>query len=157
VAECTTGLPTSFELSIRNVDKPALNRDEVLNRVRQFLLHPVLLTNAPTFSGKANIIQHTTFVVGVDTAKRIVDPAYYDGSRSKMQQSLNTIRRADCRFMVAGRLSGSGFQVLSDVEVSPEWSDLFEMISEDRFRSDISSSQLRKERDEAGRIQSRGG
>ena len=144
VAERITGLQTSFELSIRNVDKPTLNRDDVLSRIQQ-LPHSVLLTNAPTFVGKTKLIRQTTFVVGADTAKRIVDPVYYDDSPTKMRKSLNAIRRADCRFLVAGRLSGSNFQTLSDVGVSAELSDLFETIPEDLFRSDISSSQLRRD------------
>ena len=144
VSERMTGLQTSFELSIRNVDKPSLNRDAVLSRVQQ-LSHPVLLTTAPTFVGKASIIRQTTFVVGVDTAKRIVDPVYYNDSPAKMRESLHSIRRADCRFLVAGRVSGSDFQTLSDVGIPIELSDLFETIPEDQFRSDVSSSQLRRD------------
>ena len=84
------------------------------------------------------------FVVGVDTAERLVAQAYYGGSEEQMRQALGAIGAAGCRFLVAGRLGKDGtFQSLRHVGIPAEHRDLFCDIPETDFRLDISSTVLR--------------
>jgi hypothetical protein len=54
---------------------------------------------------KARIFPGCWFVVGADTAERIVDPRFYGGDRDSMLLALDAIRRKGCRFLVAPRLA----------------------------------------------------
>lgn len=140
-----TGFALSFELSVTNVDKPPLSAPEVTARLRQFAGHaPVELTRAPTFAGKAAVLPGVTFVVGADTARRLVDPAYYGGSPAAMVETIEGMWAAGARFLVAGRRNGAGrFETLADLPIPPLWQDRFSAIAEDRFRIDLSSTDLR--------------
>lgn len=139
------GKPAAFELSIRNVDKPPLPPEEVEHRVGQFTWNAELwLTRAPTFLEKAELFPGATFAVGSDTAVRIVDPRYYDGSVEKMTAALGQIRELGCRFLVAGRMDAAGNFVGHEHLGLPKVAcDLFTGIPESAFRADISSTQLR--------------
>jgi hypothetical protein len=137
------GLPVAFELSLKNVDKPPI--DFVSLNQRRSALHglPLVLTTAARFVDKAAALPGTTFVVGVDTADRLVDPLYAGGDRDDMLDMLNTLRRHRTRFLVAGRIVGGEFRTLKDVAVPPEFDAMFMELPTDRFREDISSTQLR--------------
>lgn len=145
VAAEVTGAAVSFELSVTNVDKPPLSVDEVLARLAQFAgRSPVELTRQPTFGGKAAVLPGTTFVVGADTARRLVDPAYYGGSRAVMAETFEQLWAVGTRFLVAGRLDRSGrFETLEDLPIPAEWAANFRPIDPDRFRIDLSSTELR--------------
>ena len=134
--------PVYFELTIRNADKPALTAAEILNRCRQFR-EPILLTAAPTFAQKAQLVPQSVFVVGVDTARRIVDPKFYDDSNSKMIAALEEIRDHGCRFLVAVRVERSRLNQLSDLKLPRDFENLFEPVAESEFREDISSTEIR--------------
>ena len=145
VAEEIVGVPSAFELSVTNVDKPGLSVSEVRRRVAQFADEGVLeLTRGATFREKARLLPGATFVVGADTALRVVDARYYDDSEWAMLAALEEIGRRDCRFLVAGRVAADGqFQTLSDVAVPHQFPELFAEIPESRFRADIASTHLR--------------
>jgi hypothetical protein len=102
------------------------------------------LTAAATFVEKADVLPGVTFVVGVDTAERVVDSRYYGGSIEAMRAALLRIREAGCRFLVAGRKVGDRFQTLADVDVLPEFAGLFTSIPAEVFRADVSSTELRR-------------
>src|SRR5439155_12492175 len=71
-------VPVAFELSVANVDKPELTADEVARRVARFAgLGPVWVTRAATFEAKAGLFPGAAFVLGFDTAVRLIDPKYY--------------------------------------------------------------------------------
>lgn len=142
VATQLTSSEVFFELAVSNVDKPPLTRDQIALRLKQ-TSEPVLLTNQPTFLGKAKLIGPTTFVVGIDTAERIVDRRYYSESLSQLTAALDALRAIGCRFLVAGRLVGGRFHTIADVAMPDEYSDLFHAIPEDVFRSDLSSTAIR--------------
>ena len=74
------GCSVVFELTVRNADKPPLSRDEVDRRRRQFSTDSLLITNQPTFVEKARVIGNVVFVIGFDTAIRIIDPKFYGGT-----------------------------------------------------------------------------
>ena len=145
VAEEIIGVPSAFELSVTNVDKPGLSVSEVRRRVAQFADEGVLeLTRGATFREKARLLPGATFVVGADTALRVVDARYYDDSEWAMLAALEEIVRRGCRFLVAGRVAADGrFQTLSDIAVPSQFPELFAEIPESRFRADIASTHLR--------------
>ncbi len=142
-AERFDALSVQFELSVSNVDKPPLAEDAVRRRVSQFT-EAILLTNAPTFLAKARLLPHVTFVVGFDTAERILEPRYYDGSRG-LTRGLDEIRDLGCRFLVAGRTMDGTFRKLNTLVVPDTHSDLFVSLPESEFRQDISSTELRSQ------------
>ncbi len=140
----TLGTPVTFELSVTNVDKPPLQGRDVFRRVRQFSdVGPVVLTRAPTFREKAELLPGCTFVIGWDTAVRLVHPRYYGDDPEAMGLALSHIRDLGCRFLVAGRTDGGTFRTVEDVAVPPELAGLMEGLPESRFRKDVSSTELR--------------
>jgi len=167
-----------FEISITNADKPALSLDTVIERLEKFLQIPtlheaenasilshcrwgVLLTNAPLFKQKVDILQplHVSrtdnrpkplpFVIGTDTLVRLVDPKYYNGSHEQMVKALEGMA---CDFVVGGRLEQkktddgtepvfmSGEDEIKKLpdSIRPKFTALPD------FRVDISSSEIRK-------------
>ena len=89
-----------------------------------------------------------TFLVGADTALRLVAPRYYEYDEQRLRQALDCCRQQHCRFLVAGRLDGSGRYVTMEETGIPEGhGDLFRAIAADDFRIDISSTLLRERRD----------
>ncbi len=137
--------PVAFELSVANVDKPSLAAEEVSRRISQFTWRaPVWLTRAPTFAEKATLFPSVVFVVGADTAARIVDPHYYGGNETRMTEGLAHIRSQSCRFLVAGRIEKTGhFVGLEHIRLPEAYRDLFAGISESECRCDLSSTELR--------------
>ena len=127
-----------------NVDKPPLEAAEVLRRLSQFAGKArVVLTRAETFQKKARLFPGATFVIGWDTAVRLVDPRYYGGEDSAMLAALAEMWVAGCHFLVAGREQDGVFRTLADVAVPQGVRFLFEGIPESGFRADISSTELR--------------
>jgi hypothetical protein len=135
----------AFELGVTNADKPSLTAAEVRQRLRQFVWRaPVWLSRAPTFVEKAAHFPGTMFVVGSDTAERIVASKFYGDSVDQMREALVRLRVAGCRFIVAGRTDSTGrFVAPEAVSVPEEFRDLFVGIPEAEFRSDLSSTELR--------------
>ncbi|HLJ91589.1 MAG TPA: hypothetical protein VKU02_00215 [Gemmataceae bacterium] len=139
------GMEVAFELSVTNVDKPALPAAEIHRRLQQFTWRaPVWVTRAATFVEKASLFPRSVFVVGADTAARIVAPHYYEDSQARMAGALEQIRRQGCRFLVACREDRTGKHVsLEDLEVPAAYRDLFGGIAKDDFSVPISSTALR--------------
>lgn len=148
VAARKLNAPVAFELSIRNVDKPELADAEVRRRLDQFLgLAPVYVTRAPTFDQKATLFPGTTFIVGSDTASRIVDARYYQDDVRTRDETLYRIGSHDCRFLVAGRSAKNGeFISLNGIMIPMSLASLFAAIEEHEFRMDVSSTMLRMAR-----------
>ncbi len=144
VAAKLSGAEVGFELSVTNVDKPALEEAEILDRLAGFAPEqPVVLTRAETFFKKARLFPGRTFVVGWDTAIRLVAPRYYGGDSDAMMVALAEMLAAGTRFLVAGREDNGTFKTLEDVPVPQGFEGLFVDVPEDQFREDISSTQLR--------------
>ena len=138
------GADVAFELSVTNVDKPPLAEAEVRRRLKQFTGgERVVLTRAEIFRKKADLFPGCTFVIGWDTAVRLVAPRYYGGDASEMLLALARLSVAGCRFLVAGREEGGAFRTLEDVGIPSVFGPLFQGIPESRFRADISSTALR--------------
>jgi Cytidylyltransferase-like len=145
VAEELRQQPLAFEISVTNVDKPPLGGQMVRHRVSQFAWKsPVELTRAPTFLEKSRLFPSTTFVIGADTAERLVAPRYYGDDELQMQVALEEIASAGASFLVAVRIDAAGrVRALTDIPVPRRYADLFTEIPEHRFRLDISSSEIR--------------
>ncbi|MEZ4552975.1 MAG: hypothetical protein AB7L91_07020 [Dehalococcoidia bacterium] len=142
-ASAASGRAAVLEVSVANVDKPPLDVDEVLRRIAQFRGRwDVVLTRAPTFLEKGRLFPGATFVVGWDTAIRLVEPRYYGGPEA-MAVALDELEGLGCRFVVGGRLAGEQFRTLADIEMDARWSGMFEAIPEELFRADVSSTALR--------------
>jgi hypothetical protein len=139
------GLPIAFELSIVNVDKPPLAPEVIRRRHAPFTGRAGLwLTNAPRFVDKGQLFPGAVFVVGVDTALRVVDPRYYDGDLDRTLDALARLCDHGSRFLVACRVNSAGECItLADVPVPPAFRDLFAEIPAGLFRLDSSSTEIR--------------
>ncbi|CAM0882209.1 unnamed protein product [Alopecurus aequalis] len=111
---CDDGLPC-FEISATNADKPPLSIAEIKRRVEQFRKagKNVIISNQPYFYKKAELFPGSAFIIGADTAARLVN------------------------------IEGV-FKVLEDLDIPRELKDMFISIPEEKFRMDISSTELRK-------------
>jgi len=145
VAEELKQLPVAFEISVTNVDKPKLAGETVRQRLTQFAWKsPVELTRAPTFVEKSRLFPRTIFVIGADTAERLVAPKYYGDDEARMHEGLEAIANSGASFLVAVRIdAASRVRRLSDIQVPHRYVDLFSEIPEHRFRFDTSSSEIR--------------
>src|SRR5262245_53561954 len=152
VAEDLRQQPTAFEISVTNVDKPPLAGVTVRHRVAQFAWKaPVELTRAPTFLEKSRLFPRTTFVIGADTAERLVAARYYGDDEDRMHGALEEIASSGACFLVAVRSDAAGrLRALSDIAVPRRYGDIFTEIPEHRFRLDTSSSEIRALRGVAG-------
>ena len=146
--ERTLSVIPAFELSISNADKGQLDTNVVVQRAKQFDSDEknrlVLTRNAPLFTQKAKLLPNTVFVVGYDTAVRLVDPKYYDDSVDVMVRDLRMIKDAhNCSFLVCGRKDSTTgtFKTLADVTLPAGVFDVFEPL--ENFRKDVSSTEIR--------------
>jgi len=146
VAGQITGRRVIFELSVLNVDKPPLLEADVRQRLEQFYGHgAIAVTTTPLFEQKARLFPGSVFVVGYDTATRLVSPRYYGDDAGRMRAALESIRARGCRFLVAGRLFEGRLRTLDDVPVPEGFAGMFTAIPAEVFRVDISSTVLREQ------------
>jgi hypothetical protein len=145
IAEDLRQQPVAFEISVTNVDKPPLSGETVRHRLAQFAWKwPVELTRASTFLEKARLFPGTAFVIGADTAERLIAPKYYGDDEVRMHLALEEIANAGCSFLVAVRIDATGrVRALNHIAVPRRHADLFTEIPEHRFRLDTSSSEIR--------------
>ena len=155
VAEELRQQPLAFEISVTNVDKPPLAGETVRHRLAQFAWKsPVELTRAPTFLEKSRLFPRTTFVIGADTAERLVAPKYYGDDEARMHVALEEIANSGSSFLVAVRIDAAGrVRALNDIPVPRRYADLFTEIPEHRFRVDTSSSEICARRRADGDVQ----
>ena len=94
-----------YELSVFNVDKPPVPLSQLQDRLAHFSRQNtcVLLTNTPRFVDKARAYPGMSYVVGVDTLLRLVDPLYTGGSVDLMTHALEGIAREGSVFFVLPR------------------------------------------------------
>ena len=133
------GGPVYFELSICNADKPPIDDITLVRRCRN-LNGPVALTRAATFAEKAFVFPGCVFVIGYDTAVRVLDPKYY---ASGIEKGLSPVREAGCQFLVAARWDGVALRTLDEIAVPRAVASLFASIPPHEFREDVSSSAIR--------------
>lgn len=136
-----------FEMTLNNADKGLISREIIEKRIGQFKSKrlPIVLTKYPLFELKCKLFNNCIFVIGLDTAMRLINPKYYENDKMKMLLSFERVRHYGCKFLVAGRKSHKDevFKKFEDLEFPDEVRDLFEEITEEEFRYDISSSEIR--------------
>ena len=142
-----TGRRGLFEISVENVDKPDLPRDELGKRLNAFRNYgDVVITRAPLFAQKAALLKGCWFVLGFDTAIRLLDDRYYPAATTAEQEILS-LGQAGTKFVVAGRVATDGkFRGLHDLVIPASIREMFLPLPESEFREDISSTELRQGR-----------
>ncbi|KAK2981478.1 hypothetical protein RJ640_021919 [Escallonia rubra] len=142
---CGDGYPC-FEISAVNADKPPLTLSQIKDRVNQFEKggKTVIISNQPYFYKKAELFPGSAFVIGADTAARLVNPKYYGGDYGNMLEILVGCKNTGCTFLVGGRNVDGVFKVLEDLDIPEELKDMFISIPMEKFRMDISSTDIRK-------------
>jgi hypothetical protein len=161
------GLPAVvFELSVINADKGWISEAELRQRMRQFDTtsfeapspsqqqaapsppYSVAATTMKLFVDKSHVFKSATFLVGADTAVRVLDPKYYGGVEG-MVKDLRTISDNGCTFIVACRVDPAapgGVLTLANINVPAGVEPgMFSELPEESFRRDISSTQLRED------------
>lgn len=137
--------PVALEISIVNVDKPPLDYAEIGRRLDQFASEQtVYLTRAATFEEKSRLFPGATFIVGVDTMRRIAAAEYYGGNQAACQFALERIASRGCHFLLFGRELGAGFVRLADLNLPAVLHNICREVPPDVFREDISSTAIRK-------------
>lgn len=142
------GQPAEFEISIDNVAKLPLDYIEIEQRLAQFTPEQrIWFTRAPTFDEKSRFFPAATFIVGVDTLQRIIDPRYYGYDRALLMDAIDRIVARKCRFLVFGRALETGFIGQGDLELPESLRSQCIEIPPERFREDVSSTVLRSKSD----------
>jgi len=130
-----------FEISIKNVDKSEINFNDLMDRINQFKsLGKLVVTNSEKFEEKSKIFKESIFVIGYDTALRLVDNKYYNDD---FRRSLKIIEKNNCSFLVSGRFINKKYKKPNNINFEG-YDYLFNILSEEKFRIDISSTQLRR-------------
>ena len=144
-----TGLPCAFEMSLLHPEKPPLDYIAIRSRLNGFEGRGgrLILTNAPTYVEKARLFPGCVFVVGHDTARRIVDPRFYGGPEAR-DAMLDELEALGARFLVFGRVDEIGqFRDFSPEEFDHPVSGFLARVTTPVpghvFRMDISSTEIR--------------
>ena len=148
LAETITGHQGSFELSVRNADKPSLDFLTMQERVSSIGDFPIWLTNTPTFEGKALLFPGTTFALGVDTLARIGELRFYQNNVDLLDQALAAFVEQNIRFLVFGRLIDGHFTSLEDLNIPDVLVGCCRSVPETSYRNDVSSTAVRLKPDQ---------
>lgn len=145
VAAARLGVEVHFELSVQNADKPELPQEEVERRLQQFAgIGCVWVTRSAVFAAKADLFPGAAFVLGWDTAVRVIDPKYYGGEPGR-DAALRKLVERECRLVIGGRIDAGGvFRVWETPEPLSAFGELFVPLTEADFRADVSSTELRR-------------
>ena len=136
-----------FELPLVNAAKATIDFEEAVRRARQFVgKGDIVLSLSPLFYEKAALFPNSLFVVGADTAVRLVQKRFYTNDEAEMLASFEAVRNAGCSFIVAGRLIDDDFVTLDEIDLPEAIKDLFEILPEEVFRVDLSSTEIRKQK-----------
>lgn len=158
--------PLVFEISVWNVDKPPITKEECLCRlemIREMCLVKglqnvaVMFTRAPKFADKSRILKDCMFIVGMDTMERILNPTYYETDKVVLSVIIEIVAENKCSFVVGGRHNKEGEFVTLTTEFLIEklgflpWhlfpSRLsFVALTEDEFCINMSSTEIRSKR-----------
>uniref|UniRef100_A0A7S3MTV4 Cytidyltransferase-like domain-containing protein n=1 Tax=Fabrea salina TaxID=342563 RepID=A0A7S3MTV4_9CILI len=121
-----------YELSISNYEKPTIPKETLLERLKQFS-EPILVTKHARFIEKSRLGKNNVFVLGYDTATRLLQESY---------EVLGEIKARGHKFLVAGRLVSGKFQQLHKENLPETLQSIFEELP--NFREDISSTEIRQ-------------
>jgi len=144
------GRPAELEISLDNADKPPVDYLDLSQRLVALAGRPVWLTTAATFPQKAELFPGCRFIVGADTIDRIGQARFYGGEGSR-DAAIGRIRSLGCRFLVFARVLESGQEnpapaTLATLALPPALRDLCEEAPPEVYLENVSSTQLRRER-----------
>jgi len=140
VVRCMTGKEPVFEISVTNVDKGRSDLTAVAGRIPQFQGGwSVIVDDIPRFIEKAERYR-CDFVVGADTAARIVDPRFCLPGES-VESIMARFQALGVTFFVAPRVGDDGI-VKGVQQVVPE--RFRHLFIEVPVRVDVSSTALRE-------------
>lgn len=121
-----------YELAIQNADKGKIALDIILDRCAQFSgKSSFILTREPFFINKARLINNSSFIIGYDTAIRVVNEKYYNNSKKEMIDELNQFKEYKSDLLVCGR------------SVNNEWSLEFDVCFHSILKNTISNLIIR--------------
>ncbi|MEZ6045872.1 MAG: hypothetical protein R3C11_09915 [Planctomycetaceae bacterium] len=143
LAEQKLQTPVHYELPIRNAEKP-FHLSVTARTVGPVQRESILLSRSATFIEKSIEFPQVTFVIGADTAIRIVDARFYE-SEVAMLEALSLLAERECRFLVAPRRWYDMVLSEQNVKLPDSARPLFQFIDPDEFCMDISSTQLREQ------------
>ena len=86
-----------------------------------------------------------TFAIGIDTVKRLGQARFYNNDPGLMEESFKNLISNNTRLLVFGRLEDGVFETLDTVSIPDQLRSQCEAVSEDLFRSDLSSTMLRQQ------------
>ncbi|MYF01605.1 MAG: hypothetical protein F4227_01095 [Gammaproteobacteria bacterium] len=136
-----------YELSVNNVDKLPLDYFDLNERLNQFAPDEVVLTNLPYFFNKAKYLSKNggvSFVVGIDTFARIIQPKYYN-TGEQLDDVINFFIASGTKFLVFGRTVQNKFKTIKDLSMPDGLRQLCQQVDAPQFQCDVSSSTLRSE------------
>lgn len=139
------GMPVTFEIPIQIVDKDPLSYAEIERRLAQFRWrYPVVLSRERLFVNKADLYPGCVFIIGYDTAERLIELRFYGNDPAQRDAAFEHVRAHGCRFLVAGRLDDGHFRTLRDLDLPPIARAIMIELPELSFRVDISSTAIRE-------------
>jgi hypothetical protein len=126
----------------------------------------VALTQTARFVEKAHLFPNSVFVLGVDTGVRLIDPKYYNNDVLQMQEALLQIRQLGCHIIVAGRKVKLNkgekeeegeerfetFESAMKDKLPALLQGMFLSLGEHDFRVDLSSTEIRRQRQLASEV-----
>jgi len=131
----------ALEICVTNVDKPRLDYIEIQDRLDRIGPNiPVWLSNLPTFAEKATFFDHTTFIIGADTLKRIAMSRYYSQG---FDHAMKQLTENHCRFLCFARKDDETIETLETLSLPESLRSICEEIPADVFCEDISSTEIR--------------
>ena len=136
-----------YELSVKNVDKLPLDYFDLNQRLNQFAPNEVVLTNLPHFFNKAKHLSQNggvSFVIGIDTFARIIQPQYYNTSEC-LDDVINFFLSSGTEFLVFGRKVENKFKTINDLAMPDGLRQRCQQVDAAQFQCDVSSSTLRSE------------
>jgi phosphopantetheine adenylyltransferase/nicotinamide mononucleotide (NMN) deamidase PncC len=138
----------TYEISASIVGKADVCEEDFIERISQFTTQGrrVAITAVKLFVEKAEMFPNHGLVVGIDTARRVLDKQYYENDDQKMIKAMRAIDHFGCYFVVGGRKHGDSWDDLSNLAVPVEVQHMFKGINPADFRVDISSTEIRARR-----------
>eukprot|EP00924_Labyrinthula_sp_SR-Ha-C_P004778 snap_masked-scaffold_1-processed-gene-11.24-mRNA-1 protein AED:0.09 eAED:1.00 QI:0/0/0/1/1/1/2/0/354 len=140
-----------YEMSCKNPDKGKVDIANIMERVKNFkeVEGYVAITHE-----KYSLFLDKTFLfenIGYDTAIRILNKKYYGNNQVNLVNTLLEMKQNKTMFLVFGRVDKNSFltfdNFMNNIEDETFFTlvaSMFISISEDKFRIDISSSEIRK-------------
>ncbi|BFU22598.1 hypothetical protein EHI8A_059930 [Entamoeba histolytica HM-1:IMSS-B] len=141
--------PIILDISQRSEDKSVTSLTNVFIRASQVAgKYKVNISNTSLYIDKCKTYPGGTFVVGLDTAVRILNKRYYQNSEINLKKAMQVIASMGCNFIVVGRKDDITnrfleFDSVKSTLPAKEYHYLFISLNEKEFRYDLSSTYLR--------------